>query len=210
MCVSWALTLFFSLSWRKLPWGSFLHGSTREALEQGPTHHIYCVCLSLSQLEASVTRSYSSIQADCSCLSPCVLYLYPCFDGIPTVNSCHLIQAADLKKKKQGQPQSTVANMCLYRIQQHTPSKQLSTTTDRSSAGDPSVSPLSPLSHIHLQSHLTQVVSLWQRERFCEKKRLSRIQPKTNTKYCMTSKGVCDSKCGMYQSKPLNMDHFEP
>lgn len=106
MCVSWALTLFFSLSWRKLPWGSFLHGSTREALEQGPTHHIYCICLSLSQLGASVTRSYSPIQGDCSCLSPCVLYLYPSFDGIPTVNSCHLIQAADLKKKNKVNPKA--------------------------------------------------------------------------------------------------------
>lgn len=36
MCISWALTLFFCLSWRQLPWGSSSHGSTREALEPGP------------------------------------------------------------------------------------------------------------------------------------------------------------------------------
>lgn len=29
-----------------------------------------------------------------------MLYLYPSCDGIPTVNSCHLIQAADKKKNK--------------------------------------------------------------------------------------------------------------
>lgn len=116
MCVSWALTLFFSLSWHQLPWGSSPHGSTREALESGPQHYIYCICLSLSQLEASVARICGSIQLDCSCLSPCVLYLYSSLDGIPTVNSCHLIHAADVKKqttKKQGQPQSTVANVYL-------------------------------------------------------------------------------------------------
>lgn len=104
VCVSWALTLFFGLSWRQLPWGSSSHGSTREALEPGPTHHIYCICLSLSQLEASVARSCGSRQWDCSCLTPCVLYLYPSFGGIPTVNSWHLTQAADLKKKTRSTP----------------------------------------------------------------------------------------------------------
>lgn len=65
-CVSWALTLFFSLSWRLLPWGSSLHGCTREALESGLTHYstytVYVrVCHSMEHLLPGVTASYSGI-----------------------------------------------------------------------------------------------------------------------------------------------------
>lgn len=59
------------------------------------TVHIVYTCLSLCQRGASVARSCGSLLWDCSCLSPCVLYLYPSFGGIPTVNSWHLIHAAD-------------------------------------------------------------------------------------------------------------------
>lgn len=41
-----------------------------------------------------------------------MLYLYPSCDGIPTVNSCHLIQAADKKKKTRSTPKSSW-NCCM-------------------------------------------------------------------------------------------------
>lgn len=94
MCVSWALTLFFSLSWRQLPWGALSAWEHKGSPGARPyTHCIYCV--SLLQLRASVGRSCCSMQWDCSCLPHCVLYLYPSYGEIPTVNSCHLIQTAE-------------------------------------------------------------------------------------------------------------------
>lgn len=157
LCISWTLTLFFCLSWRQLPWGSSSHESTREALEPRPQtlHTVYV--FSLKDQLPGVVSLYRGIAPMC----PCVLYLYPSFSGILTVNSWHLMQTADWKKtttkKKQGQPQSTVVNvrMCV-----HTPNKQVCTTTQWSSAGNTFMSSLSLFSHIHLQAHLVQVASV--------------------------------------------------
>lgn len=112
---------------------------------------------SLKHLLPGVVALYRGIAPMC----PCVLYLYPSFSGILTVNSWHLMQTADWKttttKKKQGQPQSTVANvrMCV-----RTPNKQVCTTTQWSSAGNTFMSSLSLFSHIHLQAQLIQVASV--------------------------------------------------
>lgn len=92
MSVSWVLTLFFSLSWHWLPWGLFLHGSTRKALEPGSLSQCArCLCVG----EYVAVWSCGFIHWDCSLL--CLIYPY--CDGIPTVNSCHLIQAADKNNK---------------------------------------------------------------------------------------------------------------
>lgn len=118
MCVSWALTLFFSLSWRQLSWGSSPHESTREALELGPRtlHRLYvCECHSLQ-------HPYNGIAPVCVLVS-CIYT--PSFNGIPTVRASHLMEAADLeeeeKKKNKVNPKNTVANMHMYRIQQSSP-----------------------------------------------------------------------------------------
>lgn len=107
MFVSWALTLFFSLSWHQLPWGPVLHGSTREALEPSLYKlHAYTVnvwvCHNLEHQLLGDEAPYR----DCSCLSPCALYLYPCFDGAPTVNSHHLTQTADFEKTRSNPKQT--------------------------------------------------------------------------------------------------------
>lgn len=55
---------------------------------------------------------------DYSCPSPCASYLYPSCHGIPTVNSCHLIVAADLKKKKK-KTRSTPKHSCKHVLVQN-------------------------------------------------------------------------------------------
>lgn len=151
MCVSWALTLFFSLSWHQLPWGSSSHGSTREALELGPTHCIYCICLSLSQLGASVAWIHTvGLLLTC----PCVLYLYPFLGGIPTVNFWHLIHAADFfflkQQKNKVNPKHSCKHVCVY-VCVCTESNSIPQTRNFlpqshwSSAGNTFVSLLSPL-----------------------------------------------------------------
>lgn len=159
MCVSWALTLFFSLSWRQLPWGSSLHGSTREALESGlyTLHSLYMFAF-VTTWSICYQELRLHIEGLLLSLSLCLVFILLLWRDPNSQLSPP--DAGSWFGKKQGQTQSTVASMCMYRIQQYTPNKQLSTTPQQSSAGDTSVSPLSPLSLIHLQVYLIQVAAL--------------------------------------------------
>ncbi len=101
MCVSWALTLFFSLSWRQLPWGSSSHGSTRKPWSQAlqTAYIVYVwVCHSLEHQLPGVVAPCSGIGLFLS-VSLRLIFI-PSLWWDSNSQFWHLIQAADWKKNK--------------------------------------------------------------------------------------------------------------
>lgn len=100
---------------------SLCMGAQGKPWSQALTHNLYCICLTLLQLEASVTRSCGSMKWECSRLPCCASYLYPSFGGIPTVNPPPPDRGSRGKKKKKSKTRSTPknsCNMCMLGIQQ--------------------------------------------------------------------------------------------
>lgn len=106
------------------PWGlgvgSSLHGSTGEDLDSGLACNSDCVCwmcLSLQHLSAKVLAP--NLKLSSVCLSM-VLYLYPSFARIPTVNSWHLTHTRSWSEQKNENKVNPKARLLtrVYRIQQ--------------------------------------------------------------------------------------------
>lgn len=130
VCISWALTLFFSVSWRQLPWGALSAWEHKGSPGARRLHAAYTMYVGESVAAWSICNEELWFHRLGKLL--CEWYLYPSCHGIPTVISSQLRRTADKKIIKQGRPQRTVATVACQN-QLVNPKKNNSFTTTHSS-----------------------------------------------------------------------------
>lgn len=157
MCVSWALTLFFSLSWRQLPWGLLSAWEHKGSPGARPyTLHILYMFEPVTAWSFCYQESWLHKVGMLLTVSLGLIFI-PILWWNPNSQPLPPDRGSWGKKKKTRSTPKNSCNMCMLRIQQHT----LKTNNFLPHHTYPQLDTLACLAIV------IQVASVWQKEQYC-------------------------------------------